>query len=99
MNFVDTLIARLRAFRQVRREADLSKQEAIDRLRQLRADHQRFYASESGKEQLKWLDEYEGRLLATAIIAADNAVRLSCLDQAKGLQAFRTYLDTLTKTD
>lgn len=80
-------------------EQALAKEKALQELVKLRKDSTKFYASRAGKAQLKWLDEFEANLIKSAISAGDSTMRLSCLDQAKGLRAFRGYLNSLTKPE
>lgn len=77
----------------------MTKEQALQELAKLREASTAFYTSPAGIAQLKWLDDFETNLIKSAITASDSTIRLSCLDQAKGLRAFRAYLETLTKKD
>lgn len=77
----------------------LTDEEGLQELDRLRKASTKFYRSNAGKAQLAWLQQLEDNLLGAAIKASDPTARLSCLDQAKGIRAFRAYLDTLTKKD
>lgn len=71
-------------------------QQDLERLKELTT---RFYNGKAGKAQLVWLEQFERNLVQEAITSSDSVKRLSCLDQAKGVRAFRAYIGTLTTKD
>ncbi len=77
----------------------MTKEQALQELEQLRKDSTTFYEGTTGKAQLTWLDEFESNLITSAINVLDPVAKADFLNQAKGLRAFRAYLDTLTKKD
>ena len=70
-------------------------QQELDSLRRASTS---YYNTKAGKAQLAWLDQFETNLVTSALNSSDSVFRLSCLDQAKGVRAFRAYLETLTET-
>ncbi len=78
----------------------MTKDQAQAELDRLRESTGGFYASPAGLSLLKWLDDFEARMVADAIKESDPIKRGSLLDQAKGLRVFReTYLATLINRD
>lgn len=77
----------------------MTNEQALQELNKLKEASTAFYESPAGVAQLKWLDDFEANLMNQAITGNDSTMRLSCLDQAKGLRVFRAYLVTLTAKD
>jgi hypothetical protein len=96
---IEELQRKLHAFRHRKATERMSTDKALSELQTLKEHSTTYYRSRAGRAQLAWLDQYEANLLNNAITANDPTARLSSLDQAKGLQAFRAYLETLTVKD
>ena len=63
----------------------------------MRRESRAFYDTKTGKAQLEWLDAFEANLISQAITVPDPVMKADYLNQAKGLRAFKAYLDTLNR--